>query len=248
MKKLVLFIFMLSFTLSVFAWQIDKYISEFNKTSSVDFDSVNTLIENWNIKAEYIYANDYTKEVDKIKITVNWKSKTFPWVYTEKERKIYLSKISKWECLDDKWEKISPFNAMCMVSEEFWWFVRFSPSWYYLEYKRKWFEYSWINLLDLNNWKKILDINFPSFSSWTLDKKQFIYAQWSEFSWEKWLFITIKWSFPKSKILIDDFIDSWYVDSKYIYVKTHKYIKNVEVKYNKVIDLKTLKVIYSKKI
>ncbi len=198
----------------------------------------------WDFKAEYIWYWDEYKKSDYINVTMNWQIYRIPGINEVSSEKT--------KCIENtisQAENMSIAKALCWYCF-FWVFEEFSPSWYYLLYNYSWWEFGWLKMVDSKTWKSVIDIPYPNFYSWTKDRKQFIH--WSE-AWMTsgdWLYITIKWSFPKTKLILDDSIISWYIDEKNIYLITCIYDSQShnETYYKKTIDIKTEKVIYSEEI
>jgi hypothetical protein len=189
----------------------------------------------WDFKAEYVWNEGDYKKSDNINVTIEWKIYKLPWIYNE----------STIQCIDktlkEVWELETAYS-LC------WWifsrFKEFSPSWYYLLYSYTWWEHWWLNMVDSKTWKEIMSIFYPNFFSWTKDRKQFIYW-WEAWMWtDRGLYITIKWSFPKTKMILDEDINAWYIDESNIYIITW----NEGKYYKKIIDIKTEKVIYIEEI
>ncbi len=216
-----------------------------------------TLIQ-WDFKAEYIAPEDYAKNLDKILISINNKKYEIPWVYTKEIMEKYLNNVKNGACLATwditdvvvNWKYYSsPSSWDCwMTGEDFWSFINFSPSWYYLLYSSYGYEWQRNRLVDVKTGKVFLNIYWKiTMNTWTNDKSQFIYWQvwWIGNEW--WLYITIKWNFPKTKKINDYDISSWYLDDNHIYVKNireYSWDKNQLIIY----DLKTLEEVFRKEI
>ncbi len=220
---------------------IDKWIEV-----QIERPNSNTLIQ-WDFKAEYIAPKDYTKDTDKIIVTVSWKKYELPWVYGEKEKQEYLKDIK---------------NQNCSINEQKTWkcwfigglFLRsFSPSWYYLLYNISYLEWSSSNLVNIATWKiYALKSSWVTANTWTKDKKQFIYWACGYGMWcDGGLYITIKWDFPNTKKIYDGGVEWLYVDDSYIYTIGYDDNSNPgsEVTMKLLIyDLKTLKLVYSQDV
>lgn len=242
------------------AWEkagILNYLTVFN-----DYDSVaqrwwifnlvskniwNVLIQ-WDFKAEYFWSwhiwwwkwNNY-KNSDYINVTIDWNIYKIPWIYN-------TSTISCNNEIRSKAKDLETIYSACWWV--FYWFEEFSPSWYYLLFSYVWWEHYWLNMIDSKTWKEIMSIFYPNFFSRTKDRKQFIYW-WEDWMWtDRWLYITIKWSFPETKLVLDENISAWYIDEKNIYLVTNIYEEEFKnfIYYKKIIDINSEKVIFSKKI
>ena len=220
-----------------------------------------TLIQG-EFKAEYIIPSDYGKETDNIVINIpSWKYE-FSGVYGKEEMGKYLNAIKEWRCKVEKWQNVDsvlvngvpherPASWDCLMQKDFGHFLNFSPSGNYLLYSISGWEYEWALLVDSKTGKTVIKVDYPEFSIWTLDRKQFIYAGGAVMGWCKdgcWLHITLKNSFPKDKILTADFVSGWYIDETRLYVKTYNYTTNKETFFLKIYDLNTLDEIFSKEI
>jgi hypothetical protein len=222
--------------------KIEDKVNEFSGFDPITWEykekSVKKTLVYWEFRADYIVNNSNCNKSDFIKIKNKTKITYIEsWTYTKNDfrKKCVEKNLKKWQYLEEE--------LMYWVWPSFRWFKEFSPSWYYIWYTIGWYEYSAYRLINTSNWNIVFDIDWsPTFSSWTKDKKQFVYG-WSPWmSSVIWLYITIKWKFPETKKILEDYILGWYLDSKYIYLKTSDNDNNV---YYKVIDIKTLKVIYT---
>ncbi|EKE28869.1 MAG: hypothetical protein ACD_3C00001G0010 [uncultured bacterium (gcode 4)] len=199
-------------------------------------------------KAEYIAPNDYSKDTDKIIVTVSWTTYELPWTYWKDnipgiKKCTKLNSNIKLENIIDNWE--CPFWS-------FSWFKEFSPSWNYISYRAWGYEGGEFRMMDIKTWRMVFKTSSDvSLHLWTLDKKQFIYWTTSWISQWEWLLITKKWTFPELITLGKDDILWWYVDNDYLYVQLEgKYNTDMKktIKYLKVYDLNTLKEVFSKEI
>lgn len=225
--------------------KINEITKKLESLEKINYDK-NYVLSQWNFKAEYFPPKDYTKDTDKIVITIDNKKYELPWVYSESERKKYVEAIKKWWCR--YWEDNSitePSYIDCIASKEFGTFIWFSPSWYYILYNIWGYEYNASKLVDIKTWKVFLDIVWwVTMNTWTNDKAQFIYWQVGWIANDGGLYITMKWIFPTTKKINDSNILAWYVDDNYIYVKTQD--NNGENQKIFIYDLKDLKLVYSK--
>ena len=192
-------------------------------------------IMQWDFKAEYVWNEGNYKKSDFINATIDWKIYKLPWIFNE----------STIQCIDKILKEVWELETAYLLC---WWifsrFKEFSPSWYYLLYSYTWWEHRWLNMVDIKTWKKIISIFYPNFFSRTKDRKRFIYW-WEGWMWtDRGLYITIKWSFPKTKMILDEDINAWYIDESNIYIITW----NEGKYYKKTIDIKSEKVIYSEEI
>jgi len=229
--------------------QINSIIQKLDNLKNINYNKNTSFLNQWNFKAEYFPVKDYKLNTDKIVITIDDKKYEIPWVYDEIERKKYLEEIKKWWCKHWKDNSITePDYIWCIASEIFSKFEWFSPSWYYILYSVWGYEYSASKLVDVKTWEVFLDILWwATMNTWTNDKAQFIYWQVGWIANEWWLYITIKWNFPKTKKINDYDILSWYVDDNYIYVKADIHNSNWEnIEKLLIYNLKDLSLIYSK--
>ena len=189
-------------------------------------------------------------EPDTVTITINGKSRTLTLPHSKNNITCIHSAIKK----NSKVTKNNIINY-CFL-DEFTSFRGFSPSGYYLTYSTSGYESMNDILMDTRTGEVVLIMGFNSFMWWTKDRKSFIYG-WSEgMSSEKWLYVTLPWEFPRTKEILEDNIWGGYIDNENIYVKTAIYSNSVSWEYgygwyklyHKVINIKTLKVIYSKEI
>jgi len=197
------------------------------------------IIKKLNFKAEYFWNSEDYKVSDYINLDIDWKVNKIKWIYEASKKNI--------ECVEKQvssWSKI-PVSKMLCGGVSFWGFEEFSPSWYYLLYSYWSYESFGLIMQDTRTWEIVIKTFWWNFYSWTKDRKQFIY--WGEdWMWtDRWLYITIKWSFPELKNILDESIIAWYIDDKNIYVITQD-LENLY--YKKIIDIKTEKIIYSEEI
>lgn len=218
--------------------KINAFITKMEQTR---VKSVNNILIQWDFKAEYIKQTDYTKP-DFIKITQWNKEYTIPWPYIPNENQEYIN------CMKEK----NLERACFFLAKWFLWFNNFSPSWYYLIYTY-WESIDYFSqiMIDTKTWKIIKNIWFTDFFAWTQDKMQFIYWQWNEYFWTKGLYINKKWNFPEFQEVVSDYIEWLYVDETNIYIKSivfknevFDFSENNIENYFKIIDLKTLQVIF----
>lgn len=147
----------------------------------------------------------------------------------------------------------------CLYSFD--WFVWFSKGWDYLMYRvSKWFQFYKTIMVNIKTWKKSLVMDSPKFYGWiwTKEDKQFIYAWGSELQWNQGLFISKKLNYWETRKILDDYIDSWYIEWNYVYLKSHnynsKYDEDGTLLYNnlkyyyKVIEIKTGNTIYKEEL
>ncbi len=235
-----------------------KIDDEAKKQLDIEKNATWSLVQWW-LKAKYISNNFNVNKSDKIAIDINWTSKEITWVFdpisNDLKSQIQEFKLSNSKGNKEKDASSSWIGAWLPIFSNF---KHFSPSWYYLTYLIWAWEYYWWIIVDTSNWKTVLKIDYPSLMLWTPDKKQYIYSAWSEISEchkECWLFISAPWKFPIFKRVLDEnnYIDWWYVDEKYLYIKWYIYAPDAawnsqQSNYLKIFDYKNLKEIYSKEI
>ncbi len=230
--------------------QINTITKKLENLENINYSRNTSSLNQWNFKAEYFPVKDYKLNTDKIIITIDGKKYELPWVYNETERKRYLDEIKKWGC---KWYNnilLKPSDWDCIMARDFSEFLWFSPSWYYILYTIWGYWWTSSKLVDVKTGKVFLDIVWwVSMNTWTKDRSQFIYWLQNWYFSEWWLYITIKWSFPKTKKINDYDILSWYVDDNYIYVKAKIYNANGgAIKKLLIYDLKDLSLVFIKNL
>jgi hypothetical protein len=209
-------------------------------------------------RAEYMTPKDYSKDTDKIVVTISWVKYELSGAYWKERMQKYLDAIKKWWCggpvgiedakkvgavlVDGKYYALPSSWDCWMIGGDFGNFIEFSPSWYYLLYKTHGYEWSKSILVEVKTGKVALEFS-GDISSWTTDKKQFIFSTNPNNIPIGWgLFITKKWSLSENVLIQGEKIAEWlYVDQKYIYVRNND-------SYLRIYDLTTLKEVFSKEI
>ncbi len=194
-----------------------KKIDENIKTWELQRQNTGTTLIQWDFKAEYIWPKDYSKDTDKIIVTLSWKTFELPWVYGATD----IINIKKCTKLNNNITYEDIVHNMECPFWKFWSFSEFSPSWYYLLYNFYGYEYGESRLIDSKNGNNILKIpGSISAKIWTWDKKQFIYWTVNGIVWSASLVMTKKWSFPEQMTIQDKRDVLWIdVDENYIYSK-----------------------------
>ena len=222
----------------------ENYDQYFEKMQSIDYENTQLTLVSWDTKVEYISNNYNIKKADAIKITSWGKTQILPGLFDPKDPK----NKERIECfLHENTEDALKKQAWEMCMPTFWGFIKFSPSKYYIEYIRNGWEYAGVILMDTASGKTILQIDGPSFTGWTQDRKQFIYGGSPGISSDVWLYITKRGQFPSVKKILDDPIDKAFISKNLIFIQTYKLAEWYDQPAYKVVDLRNWKVLYSKK-
>lgn len=193
-----------------------------------------------------------TPFIDKYNLLSN--SKDYLYQKDEEWIKCFNNEILK----DSKTQKSYAWSKCLDIFD---WFVWFSPNWDYLLYKvSNWFKIYKTIMVNVKTWVKTVVMDSPKFYGfvWSKENKQFVYGWGSDVIWRQGLYISEKWNYGETIKVLNDYIDSGYIEWDYIYVNTHNYnwvydttwylmFTNLKY-YYKVVSVKTWDVVYSEEL